>query len=554
MKAWFQKSFRNRLFATVLLTALVPLILCDVLLMQLQVSRTERIQQEQAVTELNVLTGRFSGNWEKLEAVVTDLAGSTIVRSALRRGGTDSRVAYQLLHQKTQGMSSYADFEIIDAEGNCVYTTATVLPEQQRNPHWGVLHRASEQSGVAVGSGGNDTLGAYCAVRSAGGSILGYVGFSIGQAQFDRLFSYEGTGDLLLVDGTWNAVYGTRPGDADDLSKALKARLAAGKPFNQKSDLYRYFTAPFGDYELILVLLQPKAFTAGVLRTIYTLAFLMGLLCFLLCLLCAWILSRHLTDPISRLNSAMGQVEQGNYDVRIRNERRDELGTLSDAFNRMTQKYHSNLESSVQRQRELNETQIRMMQAQLNPHFLYNTLDSMKWMGLTHGAPEIASLATDLASILRTSISQEELIPLEQELDLIDRYLDIQYIRFQDSFACEIEVAEQFQHCMVPKMTLQPLVENAIVHGVADMEEGYIKLWAEQDGTDLLLHVRDNGAGIPADVLERLNSPDKQIPGGHLGLYNADKIIGLHFGPGYGLTAESTPGKGSTVTLRLPMI
>ena len=212
-----------------------------------------------------------------------------------------------------------------------------------------------------------------------------------------------------------------------------------------------------------------------------------------------------------------------------------------------------NLERSVQRQKELNETRLRMMQAQLNPHFLYNTLDAVKWLGVTHQVPQIPQLATDLAAILRASISGDELVTLERELELVERYVDIQSIRFADRFACEIDVADRYQSCLVPKLALQPLVENAILHGVADKDDGYVKVWAAEADGDLLLYVSDNGRGIPQEILDRLNGEDRELPGGHLGLGNVDSIIRLYFGPGYGLTAQAEPGEGSRVELRLPM-
>ena len=172
----------------------------------------------------------------------------------------------------------------------------------------------------------------------------------------------------------------------------------------------------------------------------------------------------------------------------------------------MAEEYLANLDRSVQRQRELNEARLRMMQAQLNPHFLYNTLDAVKWLGMAHQAPEVAGLATDLAAILRSSISGDEVVTLEEELELVDRYVNIQTIRFGDRFTCEVDVAERYQSCLVPKLALQPLVENAILHGVADREDGYIKIWAGEEEDMLLLYVSDNGCGIPTEVLERLNS------------------------------------------------
>ncbi len=219
----------------------------------------------------------------------------------------------------------------------------------------------------------------------------------------------------------------------------------------------------------------------------------------------------------------------------------------------MAEEYRANLDRSVQRQKELNETRIRMMQAQLDPHFLYNTLDTMKWLGVGHQVPQVAQLATDLAVILRASISGPEIVTLERELELIERYVDIQSIRFEDRFTCEIDVPERYQSCRVPKLCLQPLVENAIVHGAADREEGYVKLWAGEEDGELLLFVSDNGPGIPEDVLERLNSLNKELPGGHLGLFNVDSIIRLHYGERYGLAAWNQPEGGCCVGLRLPI-
>ena len=218
-----------------------------------------------------------------------------------------------------------------------------------------------------------------------------------------------------------------------------------------------------------------------------------------------------------------------------------------------TREYRQNLEHSVQREREINELQLSMMQAQLNPHFLYNTLDSVKWLGVTNHVPQVASMATNLAALLRAGISGDKFITLEEELELLEKYLDIQSLRFEDRFAWETDVDERFQHCIVPKLITQPLVENAIIHGVADMDDGYVKLTAREENGTLVLSVQDNGEGIPQEILDRLNSPDREMPAGHLGLRNVDRIVRLYYGEEYGISASAAPGEGSCVELRLPM-
>ena len=138
-------------------------------------------------------------------------------------------------------------------------------------------------------------------------------------------------------------------------------------------------------------------------------------------------------------------------------------------------------------------------------------------------------------------------------MEFISVNTDIQSLRFEDRFAWETDVDERFQHCIVPKLITQPLVENAIIHGVADMDDGYVKLTAREENGTLVLSVQDNGEGIPQEILDRLNSPDREMPAGHLGLRNVDRIVRLYYGEEYGISASAAPGEGSCVELRLPM-
>lgn len=556
IRGWIRRSFRNRMFVTVLLATLLPLLLCGVLMMQVQLLRSEAGLREQAEGQLAELERTLEDACAACGEVAAELADSTVVRSALRRGGGDSRTLYQVLFRTTAELREMAQFDIYDSAGSCYYTTGSTLPPGALDTDWGVLYAAGQAQGLVFRAGeGNVALTAARTIRSYDGTILGYVVVTMTQGSFDRLFGglYTTTSEVLLLDPLWQCIYYSQPALAEATVGSLRRQLLAGERLTGAEGEYQFFAVRHRTTGFSLLLQQPLTFTSQVMASIYTVSALMVALCLLLCLWCAWALSRHLSQPIHQLDEAMGEVEKGHFDVHLETGRADELGRLANSFNRMAEEYRLNLERSVQRQRELNETQLRMMQAQLNPHFLYNTLDSMKWLGVTHQVPQVATLATDLATILRAGISGDEIVTLERELELIERYIDIQLIRFEDRFTCEIDITEQFQSCLVPKLVLQPLVENAIIHGVADREEGYIKLWAEEEEGDLLLSVSDNGCGIPPETLERLNSEDKRIPGGHLGLFNVDSIVRLHFGAKYGISARSVPGEGSCVRLRLPI-
>ena len=555
LRAWVGRSFRNRIFVAMLAATLLPLLVCGGLMLNLQVTRSQESLAQESHAQLAALGGALDDFRDACRDIARTLSDSTVVRSALRRGGEDSRTLYQVLFRTAESLRPYARFDIYDRQGVCRYTTASTPPSGERDPGWGILWDAGQEEGLALRAGEDGGLVAAQAVRSRGGDILGYVTAQVEQEGFDRMFNglYSAAGEVLLLDGRWRTVYCSQPSQGRSTVECLREQLLAGSPLTGVTGEYAFFAAQRPDTGFVLILQRPRPFTALVLRSFYLVGAMVGVVCLLLCMWCAWVLSRALSRPVHQLDEAMGEVERGRLDVRLETDRADELGRLSSRFNRMAAEYRLNLDRSVQRERELNRARLGMLQAQLNPHFLYNTLDAMKWLGVAHQAPEVAALATDLADILRFSISGEELVTLERELELLDRYLDIQLIRFEDRFTCEIDAADWLQSCLVPKLALQPLVENAIIHGVADRDDGYIKVQAVQEGDDLVLRVSDNGCGMAPEVLERLNSGDKRIPGGHLGLYNTDSIIRLRFGAAYGLTARSVPGEGSCVSLRMPI-
>ena len=192
-----------------------------------------------------------------------------------------------------------------------------------------------------------------------------------------------------------------------------------------------------------------------------------------------------------------------------------------------------------------------MMQSQLNPHFLYNTLDTMKWVAKANHIPEIATLAAKLAKILRTSISSAQFITLQEEMTLVESYAKIQKIRFAGRFLYETEVPDMLEDCVIPKMILQPLVENAIIHGLDGCANGYICIYAAQKDGILRISVTDDGCGMGQEMLDWMNSPNPAKRDGHLGLYNVIQILKLYYGEEYGIQAESDTS-GTTVTIRLP--
>ena len=236
-----------------------------------------------------------------------------------------------------------------------------------------------------------------------------------------------------------------------------------------------------------------------------------------------------------------------------REKRRDVKAELAQQFNRMVLSLRRNQQALLENQQALNDAQIRMLQAQLNPHFLCNTLDTMKWISKINQVPQVALMSTNLADILRFCILPDEFVPLEKELQILGRYVEIQRIRLSDSFTYEQTVPEALLSCMVPKMMLQPLAENAILHGLSGVPDGKLTVEArELEDETLEIRVCDNGAGLPEALLGPYRPPEKQTR--HLGLFNVDTILKKHYGERFGLRLDNrTDGTGACITARLPV-
>lgn len=268
-------------------------------------------------------------------------------------------------------------------------------------------------------------------------------------------------------------------------------------------------------------------------------------------------LSYRLTKPIKRLESLMKKVEKGDFDIRVEVERADEIGKLSRSFNLMIGKIKDLMGQIVQEQEMKRISELKAMQAQIHPHFLYNTLDSIIWMAEMGKMAEVVKMTTALAKLFRASISKgEELVPIETELEHIQNYLTIQNIRYKNKFTHAIEVDPDIYACKTLKIVLQPLVENAIYHGLKQQAVlGHIRITGKREAGTIVLQVIDDGVGMTEEQVRALTASFRLGDGGKgVGLPNVNHRIRLYFGEGYGLEIESELEEGTTVTLKIPEI
>ena len=540
--------FQTKIFLTVFLVALVPVFLCFAMLLPALVSTSAAGQRDAANEQLALLTGRMEQVLSGMKTALDELAEDERILPALsKQDRVQPRELYAALVERAAAMPEVSQLMLVDESGTCLCALRGQEEDAHRDTDWGALRMAQGEQVVFYSE-----LGRIAAVRRAQtGYLLAEIsGDDLGELLSDGLNPSYG---VMLLSRQWRLIDDSKAIGSEGRLHELRERLLAGMPLEDKDSVLTYSYAVEGIGGFTLLLSQPRVFTGEMTRLMLVVGCSLGALSLALCLWGALVLSRQLTRPVQEMTAAMKRVQLGQLSVRVTPRGDDELAQLAVGFNRMVEECEQNLKRSVERQKELNDTRIRMMQAQLNPHFLYNTLDSMKWMGVSHGVPQVATLAEDLAQILRASISGAEFVTLGQELELLERYIDIQLIRFEDRFACEIEVDDALTSCMVPKLVLQPIVENAVIHGVRDMDDGYIKIWAEGNAGELRLFVQDNGRGMDTPKDGALGFGVSGRPGEHLGLFNVDSILRLHFGDEYGLSVRSAPGEGCLVMVRLPM-
>src|SRR5690606_4767800 len=228
------------------------------------------------------------------------------------------------------------------------------------------------------------------------------------------------------------------------------------------------------------------------------------------CCMMSLLLSLRISDSISRplrnLSEMMRKVGKGNFDVSIPSYSNDEVGVLSEHFNKMVSQVQKLIQEVYQEQYLKQKAELKSLRAQINPHFLYNTLESINWMARIRNVPEIGDMVKALGDLMRASISGDDFITLNDAITNITNYLKIQTFRYGDRLGVCIDISPDIGRIVVPKLILQPIVENSIVHGLEEkLEDGHIDISGMLENGDVVISIRDDGVGMEKEKEEHLN-------------------------------------------------
>jgi two-component system sensor histidine kinase YesM len=276
--------------------------------------------------------------------------------------------------------------------------------------------------------------------------------------------------------------------------------------------------------------------------------------------------SLDIITPIKRLVEGMKKVESGNKHEDIELDRNDELGYLSESFNKMSKKIDYLVNRIYKEEIALKEAEIKALQAQINPHFLFNTLENINWMAQLNGVPEISDTVSALAKLIDGSIGRgDRMIAFREELEYIENYMTILKNRYENKLEVIKTLDEELMDIRIPRLLIQPLVENAVKHGVEkSRRNGVIKLDAYRKEGHVVFQVTDNGIGMTPEELEALNlrlQEDALINEGNssgagrksIGLENVNRRLKLLYGSSYGVEIESSYDEYTKVIVRIPV-
>lgn len=319
---------------------------------------------------------------------------------------------------------------------------------------------------------------------------------------------------------------------------------------------YIVSTSDFTGWKVIATVYEDEMKPYDVItRQIYI---LISSLAIVIAIILSIIISKHYLHPIKDLSDGMDRFKNGDLDTRVDIAMENEFGELADDFNDMTVQIKRLIQENSQKEKAKRKFELKSLQSQINPHFLYNTLDSIVWMAEAGMNDDVVKMTYSLSKLFRISINRgSEFVSLEQELEHIESYLAIQKLRYGEKLDYSIEADPSLMSFRLIKIIIQPIVENAIYHGIKKTSgPGFIDIKVMELDGNIRITIADNGVGMDENTIARLLDKDghRSISKGGIGVKNVDQRIKLYYGEAYGVTIESEVFEGTTVTLTIPKV
>lgn len=391
---------------------------------------------------------------------------------------------------------------------------------------------------------------------------IGYIRFGLKRNYIEKMaknINFGSDGGVVIFDENLNKISGIAHDSV--LSKLLKEKPSIGNfSYSEGKNEYTAVHIHSDSTGWTTVGVIPLRYINKDLAGIRYLTVIIIVLTIIIGVTVSVIIAQSLILPLENTVNALEKFSRGDFAVRLKENRCDEIGKLNRIFNKAIKEINELMQKVTQSEILNKEMEFKTLQSQMNPHFLYNTLDTINWLAFKEKQTEICNLVAAISSLIRASISNKKsIITIEQELDYVKNYIYIQHIRYKDRFDTIYDIDESLLKQAVPKLIIQPIVENAIIHGIENSKnKNLLYISVKRENECIIIIVKDTGIGMTDEkVSELLKEPlnaegDEQKAHTNLGLYAVHKRIQLMYGDLYGLTVHSQAGEGTTVTLHIP--
>ena len=573
-------NIQNRLRISFLILSLIPIMIVGMFSYKQSSDAIKSKISTYSVQVMNSISQNIYSEAQKYKALSDEFMLSKTVQDGLLNYNNTSYdqkrlISYnirQVFQQKFSRLSNVSEMEIVTNDHGVVFDQGYVTISNKDIER--LTSYINTKSGYSIWDhiniDGNNLVVLVRGINDAfSGTRIGSILIAIDESAFSNIYNNvnigEGT-DIFIMNGNGKVVSSrndmikigsnVEPG----LVKKIKETPNSDKVITQKITGKNYLVAfnYLSDYDWYMVCSIPYSYLNGESNNIKYNTTIICLVCFVFSIIFSFIISQTVSVPIKSLNKQMDEVVKGNLDVVVRDTNKDEIGSLSRNFNKMIKQVRALIEQVKEEQKLKHKFEIRMLQAQINPHFLFNTLNSLKWTAVMSQAESVSVGLGALSEILsNTILDTNEFISIRGELKNIDNYIIIQKLRYGSSFKVQYILDEELMDFKILKFILQPIVENSIIHGIdEEKEQSEITITLLRKSEDIQIIIKDNGRGFDKDVVkdsfEKNKRSSKKISG--MGVSNVRDRIKLNFGNEYELRIKSEVGIGTEVYISLPII
>lgn len=565
MKYFRKLSFASKLLSLFLITILVPMVLVMILIYHISKNTLEDKTNDYLKNIGNVTISKLEDSIKYVEDTGFFVAGNTTIQEMLiaeLSGELSNAESYLSYNQVRDALEMHS---VVKQEIQSIYL------EAQSGRRYNFSKNANYFDFYTIGNDVEENswilkdkaLYYYRNISTyLGKEQLGRMAIQVDPEVFYHIIKdidYSSSGEVYLLNqqreivaGGTTYEMGQRLGQDFDALSIDKNIIYQGVLVNGESNTV-YISQEISNGWRLLLSIPTQYYVNDIMELQSQIFFVIVSSAILIVLVIIYI-SKQVTRPILTLSKAMEEVGKGNLDVNCVIESGDEIGVLSQSFNQMVKDMKLLINSEYEQKVMKQGAEMKSLQMQINPHFLYNTLDTINWMARIHSLDDIGDITSSLGELMRYSLSKDEFVTIYEEVENLKNYVAIQDVRYGDKMTVEFQIANDVLECMIPKLLVQPILENAIIHGVEDkIEESIIIVSIFRQNQDLYVIVEDDGVGMNQEAIERILDENSKIQGEHtsIGVKNVNQRIKMVFGNECGMQIQSVLGDGTKITLRM---